>query len=338
MGTAALLAVLVLSLLAGSLLLGVAAAPSAAGATSAGHVSAAVAAPSDTEIYLNRSQDDAPGTATYATYPNEFVTLNNTTTLTKIAGTSGLTTLTVAASTCKWVTIANDSIAINATASILAVNVTAANASGTVDLKGSDASPLSGGDSFKACGGSAYWINYVVQAYHIYDVAAPTLGVAAKAVLVWTEYSDSTESHLNQSISIAAAGTLTLKVPAKEALELELPSLVNGTKACTSDGQVCSYPQYAFESATLSTNVTTSYLLHFSAANSTGYAYSNWSALYSKTTVSADTPIGLFGSDFYTVFTAIFVVYWYLWVVVLLLLVVVAAVVHTGHRRGGHRD
>jgi len=101
------------------------------------------AALADTAIDLNRSQSSG-------TYVAEYVVLNNSTTLTALPAA-----LTVTASTCKWVTVENLTEAAKPSSSFHNVeyaNVTAANGTGTV---------VTHSDSFKVCGGSGMWINFV---------------------------------------------------------------------------------------------------------------------------------------------------------------------------------
>jgi hypothetical protein len=297
-----------------ALLLTVALAP--IGAPASSQSGARVAVVGDTTIYLNRSQGTAPYSTT-ENYVGEFVSLNNSSTLTRIP-----TTLTVAASSCKWVAVENLSTTVDTFDSVLYVNVTSGNATGTSVVAGTFAAPATL-SAFKACGGSAYYVNYAAQAYHVYNFAAPTLTIRTNATLSKATYPGATTSTKATEYAIAAKGTLSLKIPAHESFDLSFLAVVDGPTSCDVTGQICSYPTATFVSATNGANVTASPDLTFFAANSTASAYSNWTLEYKSGTASANTPIGGFFADSRSAFVSYVVDLWYVWIVALLVVAVI---------------
>jgi len=277
-----------------------------------------------TDLYLNRSQGTAPYSTTES-YVGEFVSLNNSSTLTRIP-----TLVTVKSATdCRWVTVLNLSTKIDTFDSVVYLNVTGANATGAGIIAGSFSSPATK-VSFNACGGSAYYVNFGAQAYHIYNFAATTLGLAANVTQTKTTYSGATVSTASIVYSLAAKGTLTLKIPAHEAFDLTFPAYVNGSTTCDVTEQICSYPSDSFVSATNGANVTKTGALTFFASNSTASAYSNWTIDYKSGTASADTIVGGFFGDVSSGFTSYFVDLWYVWVVALLGVAVVVLLARSG--------
>jgi len=282
-----------------------------------------------TTIYVNRSQGTAPYSTTES-YVGEFVSLNNSSTLTRIP-----VSLTVTASTCKWVSVLNLSTTVDTFDSVVYLNVTSANATGTATVSGTFAAPATV-TAFKACGGNAYWVNFGVQAYHIYNFAATSLTLPTNATLSKATYPGATTSTKTTEYALAAKGSLSLKIPAHEAFDLSFPAYVNGSISCDLTGQICTLPQDSFVSAANGGNVSKTPDLTFFAGNSTASAYSNWTLSYKSGTASANTYIGGFFADAQGGFESYVVDLWYVWVLGLLVLAVGVLLVRSG-RRGGRR-
>jgi len=270
-----------------------------------------------TTIDLNRTQ-------TAGTYVNEFVTLNNSTTLTKLP-----VSLTVTASTCDWVTVENFTTAASPKSvfhNVQYANESAANASGTV---------LSHGDSFKVCGGAGVWVNFVYWTFSIYRFASTGLDVNSTVGLGgFSDWSGTTVAPANVTTTIGPSSVAQFIVASNETFTATFPSSVNGPTSCDFSGQICSYAQCSYVSAADALNVTKSHTVAFTKSSGllVTAAYENWTVGYYSATVSANTGVGGFfvGTDSF--FQEVFVQFWYLWVVGLL---VVALLVGMARNRKG---
>ncbi len=272
-----------------------------------------------TTIDVNRSQSAG-------TYVNEYVTLNNSTTLTKIP-----VSLTVTASTCKWVTVENLTAAASPKSvfhNVEYANETAANASGTV---------LSHSDSFKVCGGAGVWINFVYWTFSIYDFSSSGLGVNSTVTLGgFSDWAGTTVAPGNVSATIGPSAVAQFIVASNETFTANFPALVNGPTSCDFSGQLCSYTQYSYVSSADALNVTKSHAIAFTKASGllVTAAYENWTIGYSSATVSANTGVGGFFAGTDSFFQEVFVQFWYLWIVGLL---VIALIVGMARNRKGRR-
>jgi hypothetical protein len=275
------------------------------------------AALADTAIDLNRSQSSG-------TYVAEYVVLNNSTTLTALPAA-----LTVAASTCKWVTVENLTEAAKPSSSFHNVeyaNATVANGSGTV---------VTHSDSFKVCGGSGMWINFVYWTFSIYEFSSTGLGVSSTVTLGgFSDWTGTTVAPANLSATIGPSAVAQFIVASNETFTATFPALVNGPTSCDFSGQLCSYTQYSYVSAADALNVTKSHTVAFTKASGllVAAAYENWTVGYSSATVSTNTGVGGFFAGTDSVFQEVFVQFWYLWIVGLL---VVALIVGMARNRKG---
>ncbi|MGC2359231.1 MAG: hypothetical protein WA691_02865 [Thermoplasmata archaeon] len=270
-------------------------------------------------IDLNRSQ-------TSGTYDPEYVSLNNTSTLTRIP-----VSLTVAVGSCRWVSVENGTEAAiprSVFHNVEYANETTANASGTV---------LSHTDGFRVCGGSGVWINYVYWTFSVYQFSAPTLGVNATLTLGgFSDWSGTTLAPPNVSEEIGPSTTAQFIVASNLTFMAILPTPVNGPNSCDYTGQVCSFTQYALVSATDVANTSVAAKIAFSKASGlpVNAAFENWTVGYSSAKVSDNTGVGGFFSDTQSFFNAVFVQFWYLWILLLLVVIVVALATR---RKGGRR-
>lgn len=249
-----------------------------------------------TSLEVNRSQIVAPGSGGSNVYQPEYVTLNNSTTLTKLPAV-----VTVKSATdCRWVTVANLTTTESAFISVVYVNATAANASGTLltpaatEPKGTLVYPPNVDvQSFKACGGAAEWVNFYQVQYSIFNFGSPTLGSPATVQLVYVTPSGQAKQTLNANYTAPAKGTLQFKVPASAAFQIVYPATVTGPTTCDVTGQVCSYNLYTFTTATGAQGATvnssyTQTTYTFKAAQSIGGDYYNWTLTWTNASVSND--------------------------------------------------
>ena len=273
----------------------------------------------NTVIYLNRSQSAG-------TYISEYVSLNNSTTLTKLP-----TTLTVVAATCKWVTVLNTTAAASPASIFHNVqyrNVTATNATGTVLAHGTTT-------SFKICGAAQAWVNYIYWSYSVYRFSAPTLGQnATMTVGGFSSWPGTSTGPANVSATIGPKTTAQFIIASNlTAFTVVFPKSATGATTCDVTGQICSYPTWSFVSAADLANTSASNSILFNAASGlrvTG-AYENWTVGYHETNVSANTQLGGFfaqsGADFQS-----FIVTWW-WAIVFLLLVIAPFAMIASQRR-----
>lgn len=232
-----------------------------------------------TTIDLNRSQSAG-------TYVNEYVTLNNGTTLTALPAS-----LTVTAGACAWVIVSNLTEAASPTSIFHNVqfhNVTSGNDTGNLADKGA---------GFKICGGGSVWINYAYWTYSVYEFSAPTLGIASTMTLGgFSDWAGTTIAPANVSAPIGASDVAQFIVSSNLTFTAVLPSPVNSPTTCDATGQVCSFTQYSFVSVSDVSNVSTTRTIAFTHPSGllVTAAYENWTAGYTSGTVSANTQVGGF--------------------------------------------
>lgn len=279
----------------------------------------------NTQIYLNRSQ-------TSGTYVGEFVALNNSSTLTRIP-----VLLTVAASTCKWVTVEN----VTAPAAPVSIfhnvqyrNVTSANKSGTV---------ISGiaTTSFKACGATAYWINYVYWTYSVYQFTS--IGLGANTTIVaggFSAYPGTISVPANVSAKIGPKAVAQFIVPSNlSKFTVVITTPVSGGTTCDITGQICSYTLWSFGSMTDLSNTSTTAKTVFNSTNrllTQSAVYENWTVSFSNSSVAVNTATGAF-----FVSTGAFVQTWFVnlaawWIAIIIIVIIVGFVWSRSGRR--HRD
>lgn len=287
-------------------------------ATAAHPVPSALA---DTLIDLNRSQSSG-------TYVNEYVLVNNGTTLYKLPAS-----LSVTANACDWITIANTSEAANPASVFHEVqyqNVTTANATGTVEYGPSHT-------SFRACGGDLWWINYVDWSYSIYRFSTTTLPVNGTVTVgnfsVWP---GTTTGPTAVKTNISDRTVVSFKIAANlTAFTVTFESPINGPQNCSDLGQVCGYTEYRFVSVFDSANTSSSSSVHFTRSDGllVTDAYENWTVEYNTTSQSTSTGLGGFFTESTAIFERVIVGYWYLWVVLLLLVIAGSALSGSRRRR-----
>lgn len=279
-----------------------------------------------TNLYVNYSES---GSA--STWSLEYVTLNNTSTLHKLpyAITSGLS-----ATNCRWVTIVNTTTKQGTFTSELYNNVTSANASGTVSLGPSPATP-----SFKICGGGAVWINYLLWTYGIYDFTFPGLGVNATTKFTFSAWKGTTAVPSALSIKGDSAYGISLKSPANLTFTVSFPLTANGSTSCTDFNQICSYTRYTFSSASTTggstVNQTGSITFGKGYVALASATWSNWTVGYTNSTISNNTSTGAFFLSLASFWSTWFVQYAAEWIIVVVLALVVAIALATHRRRGG---
>lgn len=282
------------------------------------------AAIATTTIYVNRSQSAG-------TYVNEYVSLNNSSTLTKIPAT-----LTVVASSCRWVTILNATVKVDSFHSILYGSVSVGNATGTLYAG-------AGKSSYKICGGSASFVNYVLWTYSIYTFTAPTLGNTVTSgagtvglgnlTLVYetpTGYAGAAQVWLNKSYAFDVNHAVQIKIPINVSFQVSVPTTINQATTCDVTGQICNYQSWGLVSSTQAgtTNTTTKGALTF--AQPLSAAYVNWSSSYKSTNVSSNSAIGGAWVAF-----ANWVFAWWLALLILFVLVIIGLAYY--ERDGRHR-
>lgn len=275
----------------------------------------------NTVIYLNRSQSGG-------TYVPEYVTLNNSSTLTKLP-----TTLTVVAASCRWVIVQNLTAASSPQSAFHNVqyrNVTSANASGTVQAKGITT-------AFKACGANAYFVNYVYWTYSIYRFASTGLGLNESISLTsFSKWPSTATGPANVTATLGPNSVAQFIVASNlTAFTLVIQPTVTGATTCDVTGQVCSYPQYTYVSSSDAANVTKLSKVVFNATDkllASSATYENWTVGFNTTTLSVNTAIGGFFASSNSFFQMVFVTFWWAWVVGLLAAAVIVAVV-TRRRR-----
>ncbi len=271
----------------------------------------------NTAIDLNRSQSAG-------TYVNEYVTLNNSTTLTKLPAA-----LTVVASTCKWVIVANLTEAASPASVFHNVqfhNVTSGNDTGNLADKGS---------GFKVCGGTGVWINYVYWTYSVYQFSTTTLATNGTATVKFSDYPGMTTGPSSVSAPFGSNYALDLTVATNLTFTVTLPYQTNSSATCADLGQVCSFTRYTFSAATDTTNTSASNVISFTVASKllVTAAYENWTVSYTSASISANSGVGGFFESANTLFQQVVVQFWYLWILGMLVVALVGAIASHPKRR-----
>ncbi|MCI4336981.1 MAG: hypothetical protein L3K17_07310 [Thermoplasmata archaeon] len=319
-GVAGVIAAITLLFLSGIPLDGAAASASRDGhqLTAGGITPSAIGA---SQLYVNRSQSSG-------TYVKEFVTLNNSSTLTVLPLNGGVATTFHG---CEWVTVVNATTTVDTFHVVRYAKVSTANATGTTVA---GLSKL----SFDACAGSAYWVDFTMWTYSVYDFTSKVLGINSSLSVYFGRYTGSLGYPTNLSIVIGPKVVAQLKAPTNVSFNVTA-NAVNGNATCTASSfsQVCSYSRWTlslWSQASSGTSVTTN---PFEVGGATGLTpvgatFSNWSVVYSESNVSANTPTGAFFVSAGGWLNTIFVQFWYLWV-----LLVVGIVVYVAARSGRRR-
>ncbi|HEV2316256.1 MAG TPA: hypothetical protein VGV89_01605 [Thermoplasmata archaeon] len=279
---------------------------------------------------INRSQSSG-------TYVSEWVSLNNSSSLSKLP-------LITTANGCKWVTVLNLSVKVNTFNFVKPAQVTSGNNTGTIILGlGSTNFP-----SFKACAGSTYFVDYTLWVYADYIFSAIGLGnsqttgtIAAKGLANLTLVSQTPTGYagakiifLNQTFAFDVNHAVSILVPTNTSFQVTVPALVTGATTCDITGQICSYPQWTFSSATKvgTTNVSTKNTLTF--AQPLTATFNNWTASYTNASIGINTPTGAFFVGVGSFWSTFFVALWWVWIVIILVAVAIAVIVSGHHGRG----
>ena len=312
---ATVFAVLVLLLMSSLLIGGSGANRGAAPDTASAHFEP-LALPTTT-IDLNRSQSAG-------TYVHEYVTLNNATALTALPAS-----LTVVAAACDWVTVANFTSAASPASVFHNVqfhNVTSGNNTGNLADKGS---------GFKICGGGSVWLNYVYWTYSIYQFSTASLPTNGTVTVTFGNWSGTTKGPAAVSAPFGTTAAFKLTVASNLTFTVTLPRETNSSTSCSQLGQVCSFQRYVFSAATDTANTSASNVIAFTSASGLRVtaAYENWTAIYTNSTIQANTGIGGFFVGAGSAFQSYVVQFWYLWILGLLAVALVAAIGASRRRR-----
>ncbi|HZY70859.1 MAG TPA: hypothetical protein VFF67_07795 [Thermoplasmata archaeon] len=273
------------------------------------------------QLYVNRSQSSG-------TYVKEFVSLNNSSTLTPLPLNGGSPTTFHG---CEWVTVVNATVTVDTFHVVRYAKVTTGNGTGTVVVGLAKT-------SFDACAGSAYFVDYTMWTYSIYDFTAKVLGINSTLDVAFDRYPGSLGYPTNVSLVIGPKTVAQLKAPTNISFNVTA-NPVNGTTTCTASSlsQVCSYPRWTLSEWTQAASGTAVTGNPFEVGGTTGLTpvgatYSNWSVIYTETNVSANTATGIFFLEAGSWLNTIFVQFWYLWVLLVVGIVVYALA--RGGRRG----
>jgi hypothetical protein len=264
----------------------------------------------NTTIDLNRTQSSG-------TYVPEYVSLNNSTTLTQLPAV-----LTVVAKSCRWVSVLNLTVAAKPASAFHNVqyrNVTTGNATGTVIAPTYTT-------SFLACGAHYYSVNFVYWTYSIYEFSASGLiGNSNLTVGGISHWPGTSIGPKNRTVAFGQTETAVLVIASNLTFTVILPSPVNGTTSCDYTKQVCSYTQYKVSTAADVVNVTTASTIAFTKASGllVTATYENWTVTYTSSTVNANTGLGAFFSNTYSALNSWVYAYWWAWVVVVLILIII---------------
>lgn len=266
-----------------------------------------------TTIFLNRSQSSG-------TYVGEFVSLNNSSTPTRLP-----VVLTVAASSCRWVSVLNTTTRVDSLHSVLYAQVTVGNNTGTV-LAGIATT------SFKVCGGQAAFVDFTFWTFTDYAFAAPSLALKSNLTLVWFQFAAHTKAFVNRTFPIGGGFAVALQMGTNESFEVDLPKAVTGAASCNSIG-ACTTPSWTFSAAATGNPATNSSLVpQLTFYQPTSASFQNWTAVYTETNASSTTSSGFFFVPTVNFLTLVFVDFWWAWVLLVLVLIVVAAVWRGGRR------
>ncbi|HZY92221.1 MAG TPA: hypothetical protein VFG07_05565 [Thermoplasmata archaeon] len=267
-----------------------------------------------TTIFLNRSQPSG-------TYVGEFVSLNNSSTPTRLP-----VALTVVASSCRWVSVLNTTTRVDSFHSVLYAEVTVGNNTGTV-LAGIATT------TFKVCGGQAAFVDFTYWTFTDYGFAAPSLGLKSNLTLVWFQFAGHAKAFVNRTFPIGGGFSVSLQMGTNESFEVDFPKVATGAASCNSIG-ACTTPSWTFSTAAIGNPATNSSLVpQLTFYQPTSASFQNWTAVYVETNASSTTSSGFFFVPTVNFLTLVFVDFWWAWVLLVLALVVVAAVWNGGRRR-----
>ncbi len=279
------------------------------------------------QLYINRSQSAG-------TYVKEFVSLNNSTTLTILPLNGGTATTFHG---CEWVTVVNATTTISGDAfhTVRYAKVTDGNNTGTLVQGQAKA-------SFDACAGNAYFVDYTYWTYSIYDFTAKVLGTNSTLSVTTGRYPATANAWPgNFTVAIGPKTVAVVKIASNLSFNVSATSPVDGATTCTASSfsQLCSFPEWTFslfDQAASGTSVTTNPIVFGGLTGITLVTgtYSNWTVTYTETNVSANTATGAFFLNLESWLSLIFVDFWYVW----LLLIVVVVVYYGATHRGGSRS
>ncbi|HEV2165423.1 MAG TPA: hypothetical protein VGS23_00365, partial [Thermoplasmata archaeon] len=254
------------------------------------------------------------------TYVKEYVTLNNSTTLTAIP-----VLLTVAASSCRWVTVVNLTTASSPASTFTNVeyaNVSTTNLSASMTLDAGPAHP-----AFKICGASSAWINFKTWTFGVYDFSFVSLGANGTATVTYGVWPGTTTAPAAITAKVSSSGLLVLKVPSNLTFTIALPLAVDGSQTCSDFNQVCSFNLYSFKSATNAvaslTNTTGSIVFGKGYAALATATWSNWTVTYTNSSIQNNTATGAFFAEvgsFWTNWIAAFAAYWVFAIAIIVIL------------------
>lgn len=299
----------------------------APGPTTGGAAPVHVLATPATQIYINRSQSAG-------TYVKEFVSLNNSSTLTQLPYAN---TAIKSANDCRWATVLNMTTKVDAFHSIIYQELTSANGSGLVASSyrtpagGYGSGVFAASFSFKICGGTAEWVAYQQWTFTVYGFFAPRLTNQTTMKIVYLTPNGGTRTYYNTTFPFGANFAVSRQVPTNYSTQFALPTSVTGPVSTDFAG-VTTTPSWAFQSASLgspATNTSTSAVLTFAAQ---GALYANWTAAYQQSNATGGNVVSAFfeTSDAFIVAQATTII-----ILVALLVIVVAAVAVA--RRSRHR-
>ncbi|MFI5417810.1 MAG: hypothetical protein ACHQ2Y_02780 [Candidatus Lutacidiplasmatales archaeon] len=267
-----------------------------------------------TTIFLNRSQSSG-------TYVGEFVSLNNSSTPTRLP-----VSITVVASSCRWVSVLNTTTRVDSFHSVLYAEVTVGNNSGTV-LAGIATTSL------KVCGGQAAFVDFTYWTFADYAFFAPSLALKSNLTLVWFQFAAHAKAFVNRTFPIGGGFAASLQMGTNESFEVDFPKTVSGAASCNSIG-ACVTPSWTFSTAAIGNPATNSSLVpQLTFYQPTSASFQNWTAVYAETNASSTTPSGFFFVPTVNFLTLVFVGFWWAWILLVLVLVVIAAAWSGARRR-----
>lgn len=302
------------------------------------------AIPSGT-IYLNQSQSLLAGTA----YVNEsWCELNTALTCTR-APAKLPATFAVSSGSCVeigWaVNASKEVLPVSIFHSMILMNVTAANDSGTQTPV--TVGPSSAGIAryFKACGGTAYWANYAETTNSVYDFVAPSLPTNVSSVeATFGPWPGTSKVPANITAgNFGGSGAVQFVVPDNLSVRFLLPLSLSVTgSGIQCDLGICPVTSYTFSAAVSSSLGTngTGRIQYGAIGSSKGYAlpggaYGNWTVSYTNSTSTSTSGAGSFLLAGYSALTEVFVTYGV--VTLILVLVLMSLAIIYREARGSRR-
>ncbi len=293
-------------------------------------------------IYLNQSQSLLTGTA----YVGEsWCELNGAL---ACAGTPAKLPATFAVSPGSCIEIG---WAVNASREVLPVsifhsmilmNVTAANDSGTQTPVVVGPSSAGIARYFKACGGTAYWANYAETTNSVYDFVAPGLPTNASSVeATFGPWPGTSKVPANITAgNFGGSGAVQFVVPDNLSVRFLLPLSfsVTGSSGIQCDLGICPVTSYTFSAAVSSSLGTngTGRIQYGTIGSSKGYAlpggaYGNWTVSYTNSTSTSTSGAGSFLLAGYSALTEVFVTYGVVTLILVLVLMSLAIIYREAH-------